>query len=1784
MAHYHGGQYHGQQQQPPQPRQYGNAPSQAVPYPDDPYQTPYTAESSAPWQDAGGYDAYPSGYAPSAPPHQDSYATSTQSPRTLSYAATSPAHSQPYHSQPSSATSLSYNPQQYAPVSQYNPQAYGNVDRQYGSMSPQTYNPAAFVEHPVQRAVGPVDPYAYSPAPYSASASYPSPQPGFHHHSPHVQHGQYAERHHSSHSADLSPPPPPSLYNYQTEYADSRSHTSTYTPPTGSAPYPSQFSPQPSSDWRVLAGGQSSITVRDPTYASISPALPGLHDTSGLPSPPQYQSLNSHYDPYVDRQSPSPLYPMGSNPLPSPPGPTPPAHAPLRMNTLDRHPEGRPLPGRPPDQSCNADYFQQPNDNGRSDRQHEEALAQEALFSQVENQLRSPGNGHQETRQSPRIEIQQPPFSHADQPPPLFSPRANNARTSRNGRGVNGNVSPDTAAYGRNEDSSAESDAEATAGLEAMRMAEEADTVDAARRQSGQGLLFNGYNSQRRSRREAHADRDGSGSDSDNYANVDILGYGGGYEAHMSYGGDPETLAAGGEARDLPSHPVSSTGSMRKSQASSIPEYDYAMDSIHPFPPFIAPAQVATMGTGGLSEPSAYGRRPSFDEGDEYSLMEDVPVDDRVALPDLFYHPETSPYRPLPPPPPGDRISHLLPAGTYPNDWRSQPGTPIQTPYPDAPGAYAQSSASGTFPRSTSLLSHTTTPQVLQPIRSKTDAEERRLRQQQYRSSLYLDSSSPASASASAIAIDLPSLPTKRFSPAKLGAPDFKKCAEPWALSGILRWLREVTNPDQMTELKESAVKEALVALFTNKVPTMNIADAETLGARVIEDMYAARTLVRTEEWVRIVSGHMSGVIFQLTLAGCYSSTLHDHIVPGRCYSHHCQRTLKKIDLKAQSPAQRLEDWQTFYKMTKERVEGMNKKEIERQNILHEIVQTEDGYINQLNILRTLYRDPLAVAEPPVINPKRLRNFLKDVFGKIEPVKKANEEHLLAQLKYRQQEQGPWIVGFSDISRQWIRKARTAYIEYAAAFPGATFLVRQELERNLEFRAFLDRARNSNPKRLDWDTYLKAPITRLQHFGLLLSTSLRNMQTESEEKKNLQIAIEEIKAVTLECDARVAEMQRKVDLNDLNARLILRPGMKERIELNLNHLGRELIYRGELQRMGTNRFTWLESHGLLFDHYFVLAKTISQRDSAGGRYEKYDVSRMPIPMDLLILESTNESAVMKSSYVKGITSVTTVSSRNPEASDTSKLNRTATNQSQQPHGLQHTNTANSMNSLHTVNSSPGKMVGATLLEGTRDSDEKKIMYPFRIKHLGTETYTLFAPSEQKRSEWCNAIIKAKTKHAKALFAQHAEPFHLRVIADSAFVYDPTSTAGMGSGRNTVIEGTPVDRALKEVEKRFKDTGRPVPICRVKVNCATGFWTSEKGAMVAVGAEYGVYITEAENPRGWSRAIQVSHVTQIAVLEEFNLILLIADRTLIAYHLDVILPAALSGTVAANSESARKAPQKLSGSKDVGFFATGRMKDRTLVFYQKRSGLSSTFKVLEPVYQKSTEKKRAFGGLGMGAKKGSTEFFREYDEFYIPTECFGISLFQTSLAISTAKGFEVLTLDKKHSFSIPDLSPPHCSAIAGHLTNQMPLNMLRLSEQEFLLCFERCAVYVNKHGDVSRSVVMAFVGKASRATLVNGPPGAGGAQGGCYLVLFCEGFVEVREARMGTLKQVIPGRDIRCLDDGGGASVGGGAGAGAGAVVNGAGQLDRTVKVVMQHPEVERTQVVLELVLNEGMKE
>ncbi|TGJ82633.1 hypothetical protein E0Z10_g6139 [Xylaria hypoxylon] len=1587
----------------------------------------------------------------------------------------------------------------------------------------------------------------YNPAAYSNS-TVPQRQ------STHAGYG------HNYNSPSLSSPTSQSPYfqsqpPYPPQSAQSSAQLTMPTPPTTHTGYD-----------QAIAASAYPATHETPqsqyasTYWGNGRNPPAMSYTSATSQAPYPVSSHIPVGPnYSDRDPHSFLnLASDSNSTPSP------VPSPQASPALARHPTNAPLPSRPLEQPAYESYG--PNGTAQPNLAQEH-LTQDSIMQDIEAELRRV-RSLQRGRPTP-YDQRNGRYSDGDlqtlrrlTSSASYHSTATTINSSDESSGVNrylSNASTLNRNSSRNpnailEDDGDESDPEGAAGAWALQQAEEDD-----RRYSSVGgasfPLFSQPEVAVQPVLPTHKEEPSSDSD---YAGMDLGLMGGGYDGHLTYdnnlGSPPSTETMQFDAQTIHRNHAS----QRSHDSTQYPAFEQA--------------DLDYGGTGGLQSPRAH--RLSFDDGDERVSLHSRRSDSESPLkddyPDMFYHPGIG-NRPLPAIPPGSDSSSLLSVQS-PNRSGQQHSYSLSADSRShtGPDAYhGQNAQQLHVERSISLSSHSTSPHIQPPGRSKTDAaEERNARmkhvrqQQQLAAQQGLAYEGYETGTPSSVNYDVITLPTgrrRKFQPEKLILVDVQSCTEPWALSGIAKWIREMADGEP--DLKRKTVEDGLVRLFCLKVPTMNVADAETLSAQTVDSLLRAGILVPEEEWLKFGHGSISGVLWQLTGVGCYAPKLHESCgligsqdMSGRCYSFHCMRTLKKANLdELMMDGTKTLDWASFYSLTKESMGDKSKHEVKRQNILHECITTEESYMDQLEVLRHLYRDRLITTQPRIIAESRMDKFVNAVFGKADAVQSVNKDHLLAQMKYRQREQGPWITGLSDIFREWVRKARTPYIEYAASFTYASFLIRRESDRNVMFRQFLDTVRNDpRSKRLNYDTYIKSPITRLQRYPLLLDSVLKEMLQDSEEKTNMIKAIEEIKAVAHECDAKVAEMVKKVAMIELDQMLVLRPGFHA--DLNLDHLGRELILEGDLQRMGSKGVRWVDTHALLFDHYLILAKLILSRDTRQDK--KYDVSKEPIPMPLLFLESSQDDPISKQ---KGLATPLTRSA-NP-GSDT-KLNKITSNGSERP-GLEHTATSSSvgsaMNRLAPMNGG---------------DSEGKILFPFRVKHLGHEVYTLFASSAQSRQDWCDKIIEAKTRHAKALHAQNAEPFKLRVMADSAFAYDSISGVGKYMG-GVHIRGTPLDRAIRELEKTFGPGKGPAPISRAAVHCATGFSAFGKN-MVAVGTDVGVCVAEASDQRGWSKTISVARVTQIAVLEEFSVVLVLSDRNLISYPLDVVSPP--SNFPTSSSDNPRRSPQRL--AKDVAFFATARMKDRMLVFYKKKENLHSTFKVLEPVYQKATEKKsRLFGG-SRRTGTGATETFRDYDDFYLPVECYSLNIFQSYIAIATAKGFELMTLDKKVPMSIPDARQPAIANIASRVRDQRPLGMFRLNDQEFILAYEDCAVYVDKHGDVSRSVIMEYSGKQKKAK--------GATMYGQYLLLFNDDYVEVRNAENGRLRQIIAGRDVRVLDYGVRGPTGGFYNSnGHGARTDGAeNEMDSkgTVKIAMAHPEVAGQQVVLEMLLNNGHSE
>ena len=144
--------------------------------------------------------------------------------------------------------------------------------------------------------------------------------------------------------------------------------------------------------------------------------------------------------------------------------------------------------------------------------------------------------------------------------------------------------------------------------------------------------------------------------------------------------------------------------------------------------------------------------------------------------------------------------------------------------------------------------------------------------------------------------------------------------------------------------------------------------------------------------------------------------------------------------------------------------------------------------------------------------------------------------------------------------------------------------------------------------------------------------------------------------------------------------------------------------------------------------------------------------------------------------------------------------------------------------------------------------------------------------------------------------------------------------------------------------------------------------SDGGRKLVFGTDTGVYVSDrkpnsvAARPK---RVLDAGAVTQIDVLEEYQLLLVLATKSLMSYPLEVLDPLD-------NQSPMLKRPKKIQNH--ANFFKAGVCMGRHLVCSAKMSGISTTIKVFEPMDTISKrQKKPAIGRMFQGNQEALKPF-------------------------------------------------------------------------------------------------------------------------------------------------------------------------------------------------------------------
>ncbi|KAI0060701.1 CNH-domain-containing protein [Artomyces pyxidatus] len=289
-----------------------------------------------------------------------------------------------------------------------------------------------------------------------------------------------------------------------------------------------------------------------------------------------------------------------------------------------------------------------------------------------------------------------------------------------------------------------------------------------------------------------------------------------------------------------------------------------------------------------------------------------------------------------------------------------------------------------------------------------------------------------------------------------------------------------------------------------------------------------------------------------------------------------------------------------------------------------------------------------------------------------------------------------------------------------------------------------------------------------------------------------------------------------------------------------------------------------------------------------------------------------------------------------------------------------------------------------------------------------------------------------------------------------------------------------------------------------VNCAAPF---NEGRKVVYGTYDGVYFSDLrEQNRDPVKVLALTDVAQVDVLDDYGLLIVLSEGQVITFPLDAL--------DAIDPLAGLKRAKRIASH--TSFFKTGICIGRTFVCVVKTSPLSSTIKIFEPIDQNIRGRsKPTFRKL----LQGGNDTLRIYREFYIPVQSSSIHFLKTRLCVACVNGFEIIDPDTLDTQGLLDPSDESLEFVRrrGDNVKPKPMAIYRI-ENEFLLCYDDFAFYINRTGHRSRKDFMVFWEGTPTAFALQYP----------YVLAFEPTFVEIRNVETGSMSQVIQGNNLRCL--------------------------------------------------------
>ncbi|XP_073217674.1 intersectin-1 isoform X2 [Lepidochelys kempii] len=266
--------------------------------------------------------------------------------------------------------------------------------------------------------------------------------------------------------------------------------------------------------------------------------------------------------------------------------------------------------------------------------------------------------------------------------------------------------------------------------------------------------------------------------------------------------------------------------------------------------------------------------------------------------------------------------------------------------------------------------------------------------------------------------------------------------------------------------------------------------------------------------------------------------------------------------------------------------------ERKRQGYIHELIVTEENYVNDLQLVTEIFQKPLMESE--LLTEKEVAM----IFVNWKELIMCNIK-LLKALRVRKKMSGERmpVKMIGDILTAQLPHMQP-YIRFCSCQLNGAALIQQKTDEVPEFKEFVKRlAMDLRCKGMPLSSFLLKPMQRVTRYPLIIKNIIENTPENHPDHSHLKHALEKAEELCSQVNEGVREKENSDRLEWIQAH-VQREGLSEQLVFNsvTNCLGpRKFLHSGKLYKAKSNK----ELYGFLFNDFLLLTQIIKPLGSSG---------------------------------------------------------------------------------------------------------------------------------------------------------------------------------------------------------------------------------------------------------------------------------------------------------------------------------------------------------------------------------------------------------------------------------------------------------------------------------------------------------------------------------------------------------------------------------------------------------